>query len=110
MFSRYAFGQHPTPQSYTRLPGYPLFLAHVAVRKAPISVAEHVVPATRANAVLDVLCAGVVAWVLSRIARRLPRSVGGWVWLPWLGFVGVIAAPSLMLLSGYAMTETLATF
>ncbi len=50
---RFAYLPAPSPLTYTRLPGYPLFLALIQPAQA-LPIEEHLVSATRANAVLDV--------------------------------------------------------
>src|SRR5437870_2532881 len=51
---RFAYAPPPAPLTYTRLPGYPLFLAYVAVRQAGLGLVPHIVRATQANALLDI--------------------------------------------------------
>jgi 4-amino-4-deoxy-L-arabinose transferase-like glycosyltransferase len=97
---RYAFGAPPQPLTYVRMPGYPLFLAYVAVCQAPLALELHLRRATRANVVLDVGTALLVLLMLRRLGAR-PAL---------LGLVGVFLSPLLFLLACYGLSETLATF
>jgi 4-amino-4-deoxy-L-arabinose transferase-like glycosyltransferase len=94
-----AFGPGKAPQ-YSRLPGYPLFLAAV-VHKTPIELHEHLWRAAQANAVLDVASALLV---LLMVRRRFGRAAG------WAAFAAVIVCPMLLFLSTYGLSESLATF
>ncbi len=96
---RFALGPGE-PVTYVRMPGYPLFLAYLAVRQAPISLERHLRFATGANVVLDLATALLVFLILRRF------GVG-----PALTGVGmVLLCPILIRLSCYALTESLATF
>jgi hypothetical protein len=97
---RYALGPPPKPLTYVRMPGYPLFLAYVAVRQAPLGLGPHLVRATLANVVLDALTALLVFSLLRRFGRRVALT----------GLVATFLCPLLLLLSCYGLTETLATF
>lgn len=99
---RYAFGPSPMPLSYARTPGYPLFLARIAVRRAPVEIGEHVARATRWNAGLDV----VTATALFAIVRI--GGVAGFV-PALLAMIGLLCCPMSILLSCYALSESLAT-
>ncbi len=85
--------------TWTRPPLYPLFLARVVDRTLQ-PLEEHLVRATRWNARLDV-CTALLVWL---IAWRRRVVVAG-----WLALVGVLACPLLILLSTYALSESLAT-
>jgi len=98
---RLAYAPPPAPLAYSRLPGYPLLLAHVAVRGA-VPAAIHVDRATRFNAVLDVLTALLAFLVLRGLGA--PRGAGP------LALVLVLLAPLLIILASHALTETPATF
>lgn len=99
---RFAYGPPPLPLSYGRLPGYPIFLAYAAVREAPLSIAAHVVKATRANVVLDLGTALLVFLILRELGVGRRGALAG--------LVATLLCPMLVLLSCYALTETLATF
>lgn len=98
---RYAFGPEPEPLSWSRLPGYPLFLAGIAVHRAPASLEAHLRRATVWNVFLDLgtaLC--VLALLRARGSRRSAVA----------GLVAVLVCPMLILFSTYGLTESLATF
>jgi hypothetical protein len=95
---RFALGPPPRPLTYVRMPGYPLFLAYVAVRK-PLDLERHLIRATRANVLLDLATALCVFAVLSRFGRRAAL----------IGLVATFLSPLMFLLSCYGLTETLAT-
>ena len=97
---RLAFGAGK-PLQYSRLPGYPLFLAAV-VHKTPIELHEHLWRAAQANAVLDVGSALLVFFLLR--SRRLGLGVA------WAAFGAVIVCPMLIFMSTYGLAESLATF
>lgn len=99
---RFAYGPPPAPPSFTRLPGYPLFLAFVAVRQAPVDLETHLVRTTRMQALLDVGTALLAFLIL----RGLRASFA----IALLGASLVIASPLLFILASHALTETLATF
>jgi 4-amino-4-deoxy-L-arabinose transferase-like glycosyltransferase len=97
---RFAFAPPPAPLSYTRLPGYPLFLAYL-VRGGPLPLARHVVRAVRANLLVDLGTALALFFVVAdRLGRRAARIAAGLVWF----------CPLLFILSAYALSEPLATF
>ncbi len=99
---RYAYGPTPQPLAWSRLPGYPFFLALIAVRKAPLPLDSHLVRASQANALLDVGTALLVVLVLRRRRARLLTQA--------LAYVLVAICPPLVFLSCYGLTESLATF
>ena len=70
---RLAFGPPPAPLTFTRLPGYPLFLAHVAVLRHPADLETHLVRATRANALLGVGTGVLLFRGTERACRGRPR-------------------------------------
>ena len=98
---RYAHGLSQ-PLTFVRLPGYPMFLSYVAVRKAPIPMEEHVVQATRWNVLLDLGTALVIFFLLRE--RRVGTVAS------YLGLVAVLVCPIIMILCCYALTESLNTF
>jgi len=98
---RLAYAPPPAPLAYSRLPGYPLLLAHVAVRGA-VPAAVHVERATRWNAVFDVLTALLAYLILRELGA--PRGAGP------LALGLVLLAPLLIILASHALTETPATF
>jgi 4-amino-4-deoxy-L-arabinose transferase-like glycosyltransferase len=97
---RFAFAATKPPQ-FSRLPGYPLFLAAV-VHEAPTPLHTHLWKATMGNAVLDVASA-LLVFVLVR-DRRLGLGAAT------AAFVAVIVCPMLLFLSCYGLSESLATF
>jgi 4-amino-4-deoxy-L-arabinose transferase-like glycosyltransferase len=97
---RFAFGANKPPQ-YSRLPGYPLFLAAV-VHEAPTPLHTHLWKATMANALLDVATALLVFLIVRD--RRLCLGAAT------AAFVAVIVCPMLLFLSCYGLSESLATF
>ncbi len=99
---RYAFGPEPEPLSWSRLPGYPLFLAAVAVHKAPASMEQHLRRATVWNVLLDL---GTALCVLALLGAR-----GAPFRTRVAGLVAVLLCPMLILFSTYGLTESLATF
>ena len=99
---RLAFGPPPAPLTFTRMPGYPLFLAFVAVCQYPADLETHLVWATRANAILGVATAAL-AFVILR-ARRFSWAVA------FAALAGVLLCPLLFILASYGLSETLATF
>jgi hypothetical protein len=92
-----SFGTLSQP-SYTRLPGYPLFLAAVAPTRGPQD--QHARSASRANALLDV-CTALFVFFMLRDAG-LKRA-------PFIGFAAVILFPLLILFSTQVLSEPLAT-
>ena len=97
---RFAFAATKPPQ-YSRLPGYPLFLAAV-VHEAPAPLHTHLWKATMANALLDVASALLVFLIVRD--RRLCLGAAT------AAFVAVIVCPMLLFLSCYGLSESLATF
>lgn len=99
---RFAYGPAPQPLAWSRLPGYPLFLALIAVRSAPLPMEAHLVRATQANALLDV---GTALLVVALLRRRRARPL-----TQALAYALVVFCPPLVYLSCYGLTESLATF
>lgn len=99
LFRRFAY-LPSLPLTYTRLPGYPLFLALIQPARL-VGLEEHLILATRANAVLDLITALLVA----AIGRRL--GMGQLAQL--LGFGAVIVSPPLLMLSTHGLSEPLVT-
>lgn len=109
---RFAYGPPPLGESWARMPGYPLFLAFVAVRKASISIEAHLVHATRANVALDIGTAIFVLLILREFRRGDGRSSGvrsGGV-AQVIGCGLALFYPLQLLLSTYGLSESLATF
>jgi len=104
---RFAFGPL-LPETYSRLPGYPLFLAYVAVRQPGIGLVQHIVRATQANVLCDLGSAVLVFLMLQRVFGK--RGGPGLRAAPLLGAGFVLASPLMFRLSCYALTESLATF
>jgi hypothetical protein len=97
---RFAFGPAPVPLAWSRLPGYPLFLAafgHLADKFASDGVSFHV---ARAQSVLDILTALLAFLIAREIGLR---------GAPWLGLALCLASPLLALSCCYILTETLST-
>jgi hypothetical protein len=94
---RLAFAPPPSPLTYSRLPGYPLFMALVAPR--PVSLAAHIRVATWWNVVLDVLSALLLG--LSAHSLGFRRR--------WLGPLVFLSIPTLCLMTCYALSESLST-
>ena len=88
------------PLQYSRLPGYPLFLA--AAVHEPEALHTHLWIASQANAWLDVGTALLVLLMLRH--RRLGLGAA------WAGFVAVIVCPLILFMSCYGLSESLATF
>lgn len=99
---RFAYDPPPAPLTFTRLPGYPLFLAFVAQPQLPRSLDAHLIWATRWNALLDV-CTGLLVFAILR-DRRLGWSAAV------CGFLSVLCCPLLVYLSTFGLCESLATF
>ncbi|MGZ3439969.1 MAG: hypothetical protein ACXVDD_10645 [Polyangia bacterium] len=97
---RFAFAANKPPQ-FSRLPGYPLFLAAV-VHEAPTPLHTHLWKATMGNAFLDVASALLVFLIVRQ--RRLGLAPAT------AAFVAVIVCPMLLFLSCYGLSESLATF
>ncbi|HEY3353153.1 MAG TPA: hypothetical protein VGQ83_07905 [Polyangia bacterium] len=98
---RYAYDRPPAPLTYTRLPGYPVFLAYV-VDRAVVPLGRHLAQATFANVLLDAATALLVGWILWRYRRG--RGVAA------AGLLGALTCPALVLLASFGLTESLATF
>ena len=98
---RFAFGPPPARLTYSRLPGYPLFLAYVAVR-GPSTLSASVHRATAANVVLDLLTGVLLILILRELG--FPR------WCGSVAFVLLTICPPIVLFASYALTESLATF
>jgi hypothetical protein len=98
---RFSFAPPPEPLSFARMPGYPLFLAYVAVRAAPLSLVDHLIRATRWNVIIDLATGLMVMALLRQWLGRIAALAG-------LAFVFVY--PLLCLVCCYGLTETLATF
>lgn len=96
---RFAY-QPSLPLTFTRLPGYPLFLALIQPSRF-LGLEEHLIMASRANVVLDLITALLVA----AIGRRL--QMGQLAQL--LGFFAVIVSPPLLMLSTHGLCEPLVT-
>ena len=95
---RFAFRPPPAPLSYSRLPGYPVFMAVVSGGPARnVSLNRHLRCATLWNVGFD----GLTALLLFAVVRSLglPR--------PWIIGVAVLLWPTLWLMSCYALTESI---
>ena len=68
---RFAYAPPPAPLAFTRLPGYPLFLAFIAQPSLPLTLEQHLLWATRWNALLDV-ASGVLIFAILR--KNFSRS------------------------------------
>lgn len=96
---RFAFS--PTaPLAYSRLPGYPLFLAAVVSPFHPLPLGRHVLWAAIWNVVLDLGSALLVLGILRERKLRGGRA----------GLLLTLLCPTLWLLSTFALSESLATF
>jgi 4-amino-4-deoxy-L-arabinose transferase-like glycosyltransferase len=98
---RFAFRPPPAPISYTRLPGYPLLLAYGIVRSAPLAIGAHLVRATLANVLFDLMTALLILGIARE--RRLGERAG------IAGVALALGCPIMFLLSCYGLTETFAT-
>ncbi len=98
---RLAFGPPPTPLQYSRVPGYPLFLAFVA---SPFSSARDTVMRAAAvwNVLFDVGTALLVFFLLADAGFGLGAR--------WAALAAVLVCPILVFLSCYTLSESLATF
>jgi hypothetical protein len=85
--------------SYSRLPGYPLFLAYVVAPGDSVTLERHVRAATIANVLLDLLSALLLWGTAKRLA--VPRA-----WAVGLTFLSL---PTIWLMSCFAMTESIST-
>jgi 4-amino-4-deoxy-L-arabinose transferase-like glycosyltransferase len=97
---RFAFAANKPPQ-FSRLPGYPLFLAAI-VHEAPLPMHTHLWIAAQANAILDILSALLVFLILRQRRIGLPAA--------WAAFAAVVVCPMLIFMSTYGLSESLATF
>ena len=95
-----AFASNKPPQ-FSRLPGYPLFLAAI-VYEAPLPLHTHLWIAAQANALLDILSALLVFLILRQRRIGLPAA--------WAAFAAVVVCPMLIFMSTYGLSESLATF
>jgi Dolichyl-phosphate-mannose-protein mannosyltransferase len=97
---RFAFAPDPAPLVYSRLPGYPLFLAYVAAPiRGGVSLETHLIVATLWNVVFDL---GTALFVfLTARALGLGRA--------WLTAIAILCWPTLWLMSCHALTESLST-
>ncbi len=107
---RYAYGPPPAALTYTRLPGYPLFLAYVAVRKAGIGLERHLIQATRWNVLCDFGSALLVGILLGGVFFQTPTQARRNAARRLCGAILVLGCPLIFLHSCYALTESLATF
>jgi 4-amino-4-deoxy-L-arabinose transferase-like glycosyltransferase len=89
------------PLQFSRLPGYPLFLAGI-VHQAPIALHTHLWIASQANAYLDIGSALLIFLMLRQRRIGLPTA--------WAAFVAVVVCPMLIFMSTYGLSESLATF
>ena len=96
---RFAYGPPPAPLTHGMVPGYSLFLAFVARTVPAPTVHRHYLRAARANALLDVATALLVALAL----RRRGRLAAG------LGFAFVATCPILVYMASFALPESLST-
>jgi len=99
---RFAYGPLPAALTHTRLPGYPLFLAFLAVLPSPASLETHLRWATAWNVFLDV----GTALLLFGLLRERRRSLGVSAFAALL----VVVCPLLLFLSTFALSESFATF
>lgn len=96
---RYAFGPPPQPLAWSRLPGYPLWMAAVGLGAPKFNEADVGLRVARSQAILDGLSsilAFLVAWELGLRAA------------PWLAAVLCLLSPLLALCTTYLLTESLA--
>src|SRR5581483_4608420 len=100
--NRLAFAPPPAPLAYSRLPGYPVFLAYVGAPGRSWGSEQHVVAAVIWNVLLDLGTALLVLLILRE--RKLDERAGR------AGFVLVLACPTLWLVYCYALTETMSGF
>ncbi len=98
---RFAYGPEPEPLTWTRSPGYPAFLALLSPAR-PLSLPEQMVVATRANAVLDVGTALLVAAMSRLLGLRLLAQL--------FGFGAVVLMPPMFMLASVGLSESLVTF
>jgi len=97
---RFAFGP-AKPLQYSRLPGYPLFLAAI-VHQSPMELHTHLWIAAQANCVLD-LGSALLVFLLLRHRRFCLGAATA-------AFIAVVLCPMLIFLSCYGLSESLATF
>jgi hypothetical protein len=97
---RFAFANTPNKLSYSRLPGYPLFMAYVGSAGKWIGFEPHLRIATIWNIVFDMGTAIFLILILRalNITRRILPAFLLFLW------------PTLWLVSSYAMTESISTF
>ncbi|HWE28700.1 MAG TPA: hypothetical protein VHB97_11905 [Polyangia bacterium] len=93
---RFAFAGPPLPLSFSRLPGYPVFLWLTSLGQ-PLVIDEHIARAVRWNVAFDVGTALLL--LLAARAAGMRRA--------WLAALAVLALPTLWLMSCYALTESL---
>ena len=98
---RFSLGPPPAPLTYSRLPGYPLFLALVAGR-AQDSAQTSVFRAAVANTVLDLAVGLLLGLLLYEFAFP--------VWTGYVAFALVAFCPLMFLFASYRLSESLATF
>jgi 4-amino-4-deoxy-L-arabinose transferase-like glycosyltransferase len=98
---RYAFAPPPVPPSYTRVPGYPLFLAYVVGPLGHLPLEWHLVLAAIWNVLLDL---GSALFVAATLRARGHARAGA------CAFALVMIFPLMVFLSCYGLTESLATF
>lgn len=99
---RFAFGPPPQPPAWSRLPGYPLFVAGAGLGAPRFNDADVGARVARSQAVLDVVGTGVAAFLLAlEVGLSLPA---------WLALVLCIASPLLALCTTYILSESLAVF
>jgi 4-amino-4-deoxy-L-arabinose transferase-like glycosyltransferase len=98
---RLAFAPPPAPPQYSRLPGYPLFLAAV-VHTSAATLGQHLRRATLANVIFDF---GTAALVFLLVRQRRHGRLAA-----WSAFTAVAVCPILVFLSCYGLSESLATF
>ena len=72
---RFAFQPEPFPLAWTRLPGYPLFVAFLAA-PFPMSLESHIVRVTLWNALLDLGSALIAARILVEMGRAAAARYG----------------------------------
>jgi hypothetical protein len=98
--NRFAVNPDPAPLVYSRLPGYPLFLAYVALPfRDSVPLPTHVLVATLWNVLFDLATALFV--FLTARALGLRRA--------WLAGLAILLWPTLWMMSCQALTESLST-
>ena len=96
---RYAFGPKPLPLAWTRLPGYPLFLAVVGVGTPRFNEGDVALRATKTQAGLDLLTALFAFLLAAEAGLSAPR---------YLALALCLASPLLALCTSYILSESLA--